>query len=87
MLPCRVRAGYGPAQVSPSPPPAPPPPTITNYPTTWLWTDNFTACGANEVGCTSGGIRAANWGFQNGDGCDLGLCGWGEPPYRPAARL
>jgi hypothetical protein len=39
--------------------------------------DTFTPCAAGEANCINGGIRSANWGFQNGDGCNLGICGWG----------
>eukprot|EP00884_Botryococcus_braunii_P000349 jgi/Botrbrau1/10314/Bobra.0120s0027.1 len=52
------------AKSPPPPSPSPPPPSGLQI----LWSDEFSGTSLN----------LANWGFQVGDACDLGYCGWGN---------
>ncbi|GKZ00939.1 hypothetical protein MPSEU_001045400 [Mayamaea pseudoterrestris] len=37
-----------------------------------MWQDEF----------NGNAVDTANWGYQNGDGCDIGLCGWGNAEWQ-----
>lgn len=60
--------GTSPSAVT-SPPPPPPAPTTTTW--TVVWADEFDGAAGTSVDSTK-------WSYDLGDGCQVGLCGWGN---------
>ncbi len=55
---------------NPEPIPGPPEPTGTTY--VKVWGDEF------DSTATKAKVDAAKWNYELGDGCDRGICGWGN---------